>query len=295
MRSSWSKYGIVLSSACSLLLGCGETPSEPSNMVDNGSWYTTGFRWAHDGNPYESEHFVVFSDAAGLWAREYLADIGEELLTVLVEQFGLVGEEVLRFPPGQEKIHIFAYKNHAPTNWGGWAYYGGLLIYSADHEWRRQIGHTAPQMYIPVVKHELMHVLESLIKASGNPELVDVWLTEGIAEAVSGGTAGGAVTSRAKMADLIATYGDLNPIAMHQYRYPDIDGVAYNYYYPMFQLAATYLVDAKGHARAWRDLRDLLLDVRSGTPFATAFEDRFGIGLAQYEEEFFDRMNDYLP
>ncbi len=274
--------------------GCSDFPSEPPTMIDGGSWYVTGFRWPHDGKPYESENFVVYSDGASVQARQSLAQFGEELLTELRQQFGMADNGIFLFPPGQEKIHIYTYKNHFPRQWGGWAYYGGFLIYSLDHEERGEAGHTALDMYVPVVKHELMHVVESLMKASGNPDLVDVWLTEGIAEVVSGGTAGGQVTDLVRMNDLIATYGRLNPIAMHQYRYPNTEGVVYNYYYPMFQLAATYLFDGAGHGRSWQDLKNLFVDVRSGRGFSAAFEDRFGISLSEYEDRFFTLMNNYL-
>jgi len=41
-------------------------------------------------------------------------------------------------------------------------------------------------------------------------------------------------------------------------------------------------------------LSDLFLDARDGMLFSTAFENRFEIGLAEYEEQFFDLMNNYL-
>ncbi len=81
---------------------------------------------------------------------------------------------------------------------------------------------------------------------------------------------------------------------MHTYDYPNIEGVVYYYYYPMFQLAVTYLLDANGHGKSMRDLKDLYLDVRNGAVFATAFRDRMEIGLADYEAQFFDLMTDYL-
>ena len=55
-------------------------------MVDSGSWYAAGFRWPHDGHPYQSEHFTVYSDGASQQARRSLAEIGEELLTELKER-----------------------------------------------------------------------------------------------------------------------------------------------------------------------------------------------------------------
>jgi hypothetical protein len=297
LKASWHPrlYASVLTAGlCIGVAACNDIRTEPADMVDAGSWYVTGFRWPHDGKPYESANFLVYSDAASEQARQMLAEIGEEVLADLKGQFGATSPELFVFPPGQHKIHIYTYKNHFPTQWGGWAYYGGLLIYSLDHKERGQEGHTALDMYVPVVQHEVMHVIESLLKASNNPDLVDVWLTEGLGEYVSGGTAGGSITSQAKLAEVIATYGKLNPIAMHQYRYPDTDGVVYNYYYPMFELAVTYLFDADGRGATLEDLRDLLLDVRDGVVFSAAFENRFGISLAQYEEQFFDLMTEYL-
>jgi hypothetical protein len=264
-------------------------------MVDSGSWYVTGFHWPHDGNPYESENFMVFSDAASEQARRSLAQFAEDVLADLTGQFDATGQELFLFPAGQQKIHIYTYKNHYPMEWGGWAYYGGMLIYSLDHEGRGQAGHTAPDMYVPVVRHEIMHVMESLMKASNNPETVDVWLTEGIAEFIAGGTAGGSVTDLGRLNELTAAYGELNPITMHRYTdYPDQPGIGYEYLYPMFQLAAEFLFDAGGHGATFGDLRDLYLDVRAGNLFSVAFENRFGISVAEYEEEFFELMHDYL-
>ena len=294
MTSKMKRFSLMTPTVLFLCLSaCSDSPTEPANMVDSGSWYVTGFRWPHDGNPYESEHFTVYSDAASTEARSTLAEIGEELLTELKEQFA-ISDDALRFPAGRSKIHIYAYRDHFPKEWGGWAYYGGLLIYALDHKERTEIGHTARHMYEPVVKHELMHVTESLLKASGNPNLVDVWLTEGIAEAVSGGTAGGKITDLARFEELASKYGSRNPIAMHQYRYPDVEGIIYNYYYPMFQLAVTYLTDENGHGKTLRDLGDLFLDAREGVAFATAFENRLGMSLVDYEDRFFELMRSYL-
>ncbi|MGB3097405.1 MAG: hypothetical protein WBB46_11825 [Candidatus Deferrimicrobiaceae bacterium] len=63
----------------------------------------------------------------------------------------------------------------------------------------------------------------------------------------------------------------------------------------MFQLAAEYLVDANGHGKKVNDFKNLLLDVRNGVPFPTAFQNRFGMSLSEYESQFFALMNAYLP
>lgn len=278
---------------CPWLTGCGDAVVTVSPMIDSGSWYRSGFAWPHDGNPHETPHFVVYSDAASQEARRKVAEIGEDLLVVLKEDFE-IADAMFRFPFGQSKIHIYAYKDRTPMEWGGWGYYGGLLIFSLDHELRTQWGHTELDNYTRVVQHELMHAIEGLLKGSDNPNLVDVWLTEGIAEYVAGGTAGGSVTDLAKLDELIATYGALNPIAMHQYRYPDVDGIGFYYYYPMFEVAVAYLLDPAGWGRAKARVRDVYLDARDGVSFATSFENRFGLTLRDYEDEFFDRIREFL-
>jgi len=282
-----------------LLGGCGDSTGPdggglPSGMVDSGSWYRTGFRWPHDGKPYESPNFIVYSDAASLEARRTLADIAEELLVVLKNDFGIDPETMFRFPAGQSKLHIYVYQNYSPRSWGGWGYYGGLMIYSVEHEWRTEIGGTQLDNYTRVVTHELMHAVEGLLKGTDNPNLVDVWLTEGIAEYVAGGTSSGSVTDLARLDELTGTYGEWNPIEMHQYDYPDIEAIGFLYYYPMFELAVTYLLDPAGAGNAQSSVRDILLDARDGVPFATSLQNRLGIGLQEYEDEFFERIREFL-
>jgi len=291
-----SASGTALMGALALLglVGCDKSPSTPSDMVDRGSWYRTGFEWPHDGNPYASQNFVVYSDAASLEARQKLAEIGEDLLVLLKEQFELGSDSLFRFPAGQSKIHMYAYKDRAPQDWGGWGYYGGLMIFSLDNEKRTEWGHTELGNYTRVVTHELMHAIEGLLKGTDNPNLVDVWLSEGIAEYVAGGTSSGSVTSLARLDELIGNYGALNPIAMHQYDYPDIENIGYLYYYPMFELAVGYLLDPDGAGQAKPAIKDIYLDARAGVPFATSFEDRMGINLQSYEDEFWDRVRLYL-
>lgn len=277
------------------LMGCGGSSGNSNDGSErSGSWYVTGFKWPHDGEPYESDNFVIYSDSASDGSKQRLAQLAEETLVEVKNLFELEDNEDFLYPPGQDKIHIYAYKSRFPQNWGGWAYYGGLLIFSLDHPGRQDFGDTAPHRYNPTLMHEIVHVVESLLKGDNDPNLVDVWLTEGLAEAVSGGTAGGRILDLATLNELVDTYGSLNPIEMHRYDYPDIAIVVFDYYYPMFQLAVEYLLDDNGHGMTMNDFKNLFLDVRNGAPFATAFENWFGMSLSEYEDQFFDLMNDYL-
>jgi hypothetical protein len=271
---------------------CGDSPTGADGMVDSGSWYRTGFRWPHDGAPYESANFIVYSDAASFESRRKLAEIGEGLMVDLVDDFQIDPEGMFRWPPGQSKLHIYTFKNHDDKSWGGWGYYGGLMIYSLDHP----VKDTELGNYSRVVTHELMHATEGLMKGTDNPRLVDVWLTEGIAEYVAGGTSSsGSITALATMDSLVATYGAVNPIAMHRYEdYPDVENLGYKYLYAMFELATGYLLHPDGLGRPESAIRDIYLDVRNGRRFSDAFEEQFGLSLQQFEDEFWGRMRDFL-
>jgi len=295
------RAGAVSSFALVGLLACGGSPTEPpalptpaADMVDSGSWYRTGFHWPHDGNPYESEHFIVFSDAASLAARQQLARIAEDALVPLSGDLG-VSDAMFRWPPGQSKIHIYAFRDHHERGWGGKGYYGGLMIYSLDHPVRRSMGVTELGSYTRVVTHELMHVIEGLLKGSDDPHLVDEWLSEGIAEYVSGGTQSiSSVTTLAQLDALVARFGALNPIAMHGSDYPGDVAITGAYYYVMFELSVRYLLDPAGGGRPETAIRDIFLDAGRGVPFATAFQKHMGIGLEELERRYWDLIREYL-
>jgi len=294
-RNTLIRWAILISLCLPLTYGgCGGGGSS-NNDGNSGSWFQTGFEWPHDGEPFESDNFVIYSDGAGDDARQDLAQLAEEALSEIKQLFEIDNNDIFLYPSGQENIDIYTYKLRFPRDWGGWGYYGGFLIYSLDHPGRQELGHTAPEMYIPVITHELTHVVQSLLIGDDNPRLVDVWLTEGLAEAVSGGTAGSRITDLDQMNELRQKYGSsLNPIKMHLYEYPDVDGIIFYYYYPMFQLAVEYLVDVNGHGKSFNDIKNLFMDVSVGVPFPTAFENRFGMSLLEYEVQFFDLMSDYL-
>lgn len=263
---------------------------------NKGSWYKTGFTWPHDGYPVDSGNCIIYSDAASDEARQTLAKCAEASLSEIDYLFEIDNHDIFLYPPGQTKIDIFAYKLRYQPDWGGWSYYGGFLIYSLDHPERKEFGHTEPEIYIPVITHEMTHVVQSLLIGGDHLGLVDIWLTEGLAEAMSGGTAGGRIADLDKLNELRQKYGwTLNPIKMHLYDYPDVGGIIYYYYYPMFQLAVEYLTDPDGHGKSYKDIKDLFLDVSVGVPFQTAFKNRLGITVREYEIQFFNLMNEYLP
>ncbi len=290
---------------CIGLAGCKESNVKPSGMVDSGSWYETGFTpWPHDGNPLEGENFIIYSDAASLEAREYLLDVCEEVFTTIKEKLDITDNSILQFPADRNnKIHIYAYKNYAPTNWGGQAYYGGYLVYSPDNPVRTGWGHTDPENYEPLVRHEMMHVIQTLILGNNDESYLYSWFAEGIAIEMSVTSEYSEekfyirIDSQTEFDSLISIYGQRNPVAIrHSWDRPnDIEGIGNYYYYPMYWLALRYITDSEGVGGSFYDVREVLLDGTRGISFNTSLKNRFGISQAEFEDQFFDLMNDYLP
>lgn len=298
MKNQIIKYILVLCCLFYLIIpGCSKSPTEPEKkMVDSGSWYETGFTpWPHDGNPYESQNFVIFSDAASLEARQLLAQICEEVFDTIVVRLNITDLSILQFPEGRNnKIHIYAYYNHNPTQWGGQAFYGGYLIYSPDHPIRTEWGQTDLDKYVPLVKHEMVHTVQTLI-VGANDERVYSWFAEGIAIELSDDIFYARIDTQAEFDNVIANWGSLNPISIqYSNTYPDVEGIGSSYLYPMFWLAVRYLLDPAGQDGTFEDVRDVLIDAANEVHFKKSLGNRFGISFDEYEAHFFDLMKNYL-
>jgi hypothetical protein len=255
----------------------------------NGSWYASA-PWSHDGRTVESENFVVYSDAASPDARRIAANIGDRILADTIDEMGLDPTRMFRFPPGRDKVDIYLYQNHDPLGWSARAYYGGLIIWSPEHEERG--GNTT--RFEATFKHELVHVIQWLIEGP-NPMPTDVWFLEGLAEALSGGTAGGSIRGFDQLRELTESYGRINPISIKEYSQIDDPHIGEHFYYPMFQLSVEYLMDDEGLRRTPADAALLMLDQANGVPFDDAFAARMGIDLDDYQADFFSRMEAFLP
>ena len=290
--------GVV--SGCSQSSPQSERP-DPTQMVDNGSWYSRGQQWPHDGEPFVSESFVVYSDGASLDARQRLAALAEEVWVEVVDEMGVDPATMFRFPAGQDKIDLYANRHNVLEGGGARAYYAGLIIASFDND----IGESTNVSVVRItLKHELVHVAEALLKgrfvgdvAVDDPGRMPVWFSEGTAEALSGGTTGGAPRTLDQVNNLITRWGRSNPTAWRVDRpLSELDPGEYSdYYYPMAQLAIEYILDADGLGRSPKDLAAVMFDMGDGVSFASAFETHIGISESDYETQFFARIDTYLP
>ncbi|MDH3292994.1 MAG: hypothetical protein OER95_01580 [Acidimicrobiia bacterium] len=273
-------------------MACG-SPSEetgssaPVSTTDQGNWYDRAL-WPHDGERIETANFLVYSDSADIDARREAATVAERIWAEVVDEFS-VEPEMLKFPEGQARIDLLTYRDPNLRDCTACADYGYLVIYSPDHPQQT----TWAQYYRATMKHELVHVLQGLL--TGNQGRFDIWFIEGLAEAVSGGTTGGAIRGLDQLEDLTSNYGATSPIAFKHSSQISNPEPRNQFQYPMFQLAVEYLLDEDGLDRSVDDIRNLIIDVSEGSTFAGAFESHMGISLDEYETRFYDLMDEYLP
>lgn len=290
----WLALLMTIVAACA---GSASGPtSSPEGLVDSGSWYVR-VQWPHDGHPYESDRFVVYSDSASLDARRDVADRAQRIWAEIISAMS-IDTELLGFPPGRDTIDIYAFKDRSPE-WAGKAYYGGLVISSPDRRSLFGLARTDTERYDSTLKHELVHVVSEYLLHGGGlaePPWVPVWFFEGLAEMISSGTGAGEIRGMDHLNDLTSNYGHLNPVSYQSDESVEGGPNAYTeYHYPMRQLAVEYLFDDDGYGKPASAATALLVEMADGTQFGTAFADHMGFTVAEYEEQFFELMNDYLP
>jgi len=271
--------------------GCGEATG-PELTDPCVSWCNTVAPWPHDGHPFETERFTIYSDGASPEALAELAEIADEVLADLMNRLHIASPDVFVLPPGQEKLHVYAYKYHYQSEWGGQAFWGGMIVFSPDHPRLTEL--TERSHYTKLVTHELTHVLQNVLVGSSHSYSTHTWFEEGLAELVSAVDAERTIWTEAELDQRIAQFGEWNPIAIDDDILPPIENVGVQYFYPMFELTMRYLLDARGLGRSLPDARDVFLDMRDGTSFSAAFQSAFGVSVAELESDYFVRIRQYL-
>jgi hypothetical protein len=144
------------------------------------------------------------------------------------------------------------------------------------------------------LQHEVVHVIQMLIMGADEFSH-DLWFFEGLPEAMTGGTAGGAIRGLDQFDALRKEYGNINPISIKGYPQAGAPDIGESYEYPMYQLAVEYLTDPRGRGRSLADAGSLMVDVAEGSTFDAAFARHMGMEVREFERGFFDSMRGYLP
>lgn len=288
--------GAIFMMGCNTSADDSNHPYRNPNLVYEGWWmqYDNLTHFGHDGEPYESENFVMYSDACPLEEKQRVAAVLEVLFQELMDLLQVQSKDEFIYSTPDRKLHIYLSKNLRFPWGGGFMDTYGFMLYSLDspyHNWPQEA-------YDMILKHELMHVVGGILS---NGIRGDAWFIEGIAENVSDLSGmWSRVTSRSQVEDWMTrhqgtTYNG-NPIAIHTY--DDIyasNPHATAEWDPYFELAVRYLLDPQGYGATWLDVKNIFLDMRQELTFGQAFFNRLGMSLDYYETNFFTLILDYLP
>lgn len=320
-RLPWLKIQIII--AIFLITGCAgnlspvsePTPTRPIPLTPTptliplptfasnyglGFWVSrTPYQWAHDGSPYQSEHFIVYANGSTLEEKILFANRAEESLQLIMQTLHVSWDEVI-FPPMQTKLEIFANSQYFDQDWTGFAYYGGFLFTYNTFDYR--VYHEVfPDEFLgnTLFKHEITHDVGFLLMGYAGQEslMVSTWFDEGLAEYVSQDDLYG-INSWSQFETLLQKLAEIpgagNPTLVNTWKEMPTQYFSEDLmsdFYALSELAIRYLVDTYGIETC----KGIYLDVRKGMTFEQAFEHQYGFSLADLQETFFSRMESYLP
>lgn len=270
---------------------CGQTPCysgpfEPpfvSGLAFRGPEAVT-----HDNRVYESESFLVFSDASSDETKELFAGMAEEALAEILEDFGFAAPADLGIEERATKITAYCSRyrliNQVAFPFGFYLYGSESQLYLAGGPYHDR--------YRENQKHEIVHVFTYLLGLTGT-NVPNFWFNEGLAEYVSGG-AFYPITTVDQLDQWLAGDGHSNPIGVRSWRDLPVPHARTGEYYPMFGLAVRYLLEPLGLGRTPMDVRGMVEDMVAGDRFETAFERRFGMSVDEYEAGFLTLVREFL-
>jgi hypothetical protein len=273
-----------------------------STLQWDGSWTAAGFHFGHDGNPYESDNFVVYSGFSSQTERQYVAEVLEGRFVDLKSWLAISSHDEFEYPSEDERIDVLTLRYQGTdVLWTGQSYRYGLIVHAPDSPRYEEEGYTR-SLYTQLLTHELMHVIEYLlIGTDGDYYDTEKWFHEGVAVYVAGPP-----PNQVRYASQVEQWqlamsglaGGGNPVSVKtgaDYPQEIVDDAGQlGRYYLFFELAFRYLVDPDGQGRTLLDVKNMYLDIRQGVSFQDAFENRMGMSVDYYETNFFDIIVEYL-
>jgi len=270
---------------------CGQTPCYPGPFEPpfvSGLTFPGPIGVTHDNKVYESESFLVFSDASSDETKELFAVMAEQALAEILEGFGFAAPADLGIVDRASKITAYCSRYREIDQV---AFPFGFYLYGSDSQ-LYLAGGPYHDRYRENQKHEIVHVFTFLLGLTGT-NTPDFWFNEGLAEYESGG-AFHPITTVHQLDQWLAGDGHANPISVRSWRDLPVPHARTGEYYPMFGLAVRYLLDPLGQGRTRLDVRAMVEDMVMGDPFETAFERRFGMSVDAYEAGFLTFIRAFL-
>lgn len=273
-----------------------------STLQWQGSWIDAGFYFGHDGQPYESDNFVVYSGFSSQEERGYVAATLEGRFIDLKTLLEISSPAEFQYPSEDQHIDVLTLRYQGQdVLWTGQSYRYGMIVHAPDSPRYVEEGYTR-SLYTQLLTHELMHEIEYLlIGTDGHYYDTEKWFHEGIATYVAGPPPNQVryLYQLEQWRQAMSGYtGGGNPVSVETWAdFPDEivdDAARLGQYYLYFELAFRYLVDPEGHAKSLLDAKNMYLDIREGLTFEQAFENRMGMSVDYYETNFFDIIVEYL-
>ncbi len=259
------------------IAACGDGGTAPTDtgaaprLLYDGSWVQAGFPFGHDGMPYESDNFIVYSGYSAQEERRYVALELEECFVELKASLDVTNHDEFDYPSQQDRIDVLTLKQQGiNVFWTGAAYRYGLVVHAPDSPRYVREGYTR-SLYRQLLKHELTHVTEYLLVGTqGDQTWVEKWFHEGIATYLAG-IPPNQVTQVAEVQtwldEMSGLSGGGNPIAVKTVDHypPEVrtDVAVLSKYYMFFELAVRYVFDPHGHGASVEDVKAMYLDIRS--------------------------------
>lgn len=289
------KTAAVLLGVGCVLFSCGSDAI--LNIVD-GEWVSdipfvighVNQEIAHDNRIFESDHFLVFSDASSDRVKKRFASFAEQALDELMDDFGIRRAADLGIVNQSSKLTIYTNKATALAQM---AFPYGFILWGEDSDnfagWPMEM----QDRFHREIKHETTHVLQFLLGVLPNKNNAlepDKWFNEGLAEYASGGFFI-PIKTKESMNIWKRQHQEVVPVSIHQWSDLPISADEVGGYYPMFGLAVRYLLSKKGMGRSLKDVKNMFLDMAENHRlFSEAFHLHMGLSLADYEATFWPRM-----
>lgn len=294
----YHNYLLAMSVSTLLLWSCsGKNPLEVE-----GHWVSdipfvinhVGLQYGHDNRIFESDHFLTFSDASSDEIKKRFASYAERAFAEILADFHISSASSLGITDQSTKMTIYTNKESGIIQL---AFPYGFILDSEDSNTYANWPEEMKKRYYKQLKHETMHVVQFLLGVlpnSDNSYEPDKWFNEGLAETVSGGFFI-PITSKADFLSWKSRYGNVNPVSIHQWSDLTIPANEVGAWYPAFGLAVRYLVDKDGLNKNYTDIKHMFQELATlEITFPAAFEKYMGITLEEYENTFFERMDDFL-
>jgi hypothetical protein len=209
----------------------------------------------------------------------------DEKFVDVLNLFDFEDMDDLQYPMDYDKVDVYINRYHPERLAAAW--WGTIIITFSSEDLYNRHGY--------LFKHELTHVFQFLIEGHFNLS-TPVWFTEAIAIYGGGGLWG--IRNTEDLDQWIARNSNDpnlgNPICIHVWDdFPpgaDITG----YYYNVFDLTMRYFLDPNGLDKSIGEVLNLFYDLRNDVAFPAAFQSNFGLDVARFEDEYYDRMKEYL-